>query len=124
MEVAAAAGVDPAAWTSSTRCSPTSRRSKARATSPLAVGGQAFQVGYLFHALVAAVAGPDGLQHASTPKSPIRPSSTRRSSRKTIEYVRAFSEQATPESREPPLERDHQHGDHRQGADADPWATG
>ena len=32
---------------------------KAAGFVPAAVGGQAFQVGYLFHAMVAAIAGPD-----------------------------------------------------------------
>ena len=57
-EVAAKAGVDPAAWKSVDEMLADFPKIKAAGFVPAAVGGQAFQVGYLFHAMVAAIAGP------------------------------------------------------------------
>ena len=59
LEVAAAAGVDPTAWTSVDDMFADFQKVSDAGYMPLAVGGQSFQVGYLFHALVAAVAGPE-----------------------------------------------------------------
>ena len=59
MEVAKAAGVDPAAWDSMDAMFADFQKIRDAGYAPLAVGSQPFQVGYLTHALVAAVAGPD-----------------------------------------------------------------
>ncbi|HTJ58700.1 MAG TPA: ABC transporter substrate-binding protein [Devosiaceae bacterium] len=59
MDVAAKAGVDPTKWTSLDDMWKDFGKVKAAGFQPLAVGSQDFQVGYLTHALIAAVAGPD-----------------------------------------------------------------
>lgn len=59
MEVAKAAGVDPTAWDSMDAMFADFQKIRDAGYAPLAVGSQPFQVGYLTHALVAAVAGPD-----------------------------------------------------------------
>ncbi len=59
LEVAKAAGVDPQAWTSLDAMFADFDKIKAAGYIPLALGGQQWQVGYLLHALTAAVAGPD-----------------------------------------------------------------
>ncbi|WP_375450664.1 ABC transporter substrate-binding protein [uncultured Devosia sp.] len=59
MEVAKAAGVDPASWTSLEAMFADFPKIRDAGYTPLAVGSQPFQVGYLTHALVAAVAGTD-----------------------------------------------------------------
>ena len=59
MEVARAAGVDPAAWDSMDAMFADFQKIRDAGYAPLAVGSQPFQVGYLTHALIAAVAGPD-----------------------------------------------------------------
>jgi glucose/mannose transport system substrate-binding protein len=59
MEVAKAAGVDPHAWDSLDAMFADFDRIRAAGVIPLAIGGQQWQVGYLLHALTAAVAGPD-----------------------------------------------------------------
>ncbi len=59
MEVAKAAGVDPTAWTSVDAMFADFPKIRQAGYAPLAVGSQPFQVGYLTHALVAAIAGPN-----------------------------------------------------------------
>jgi len=59
MEVAKAAGVDPHAWGSLDAMFADFDKIKAAGYIPLAIGGQQWQVGYLLHALTAAVAGPE-----------------------------------------------------------------
>lgn len=59
MEVAKAAGVDPAAWTSLDAMFADFDKIKAAGYIPMAIGGQQWQIGYLTHALAAAVGGPD-----------------------------------------------------------------
>jgi glucose/mannose transport system substrate-binding protein len=59
MDVAKKAGVDPTKWTSLDDMWKDFDKVKAAGFQPLAVGSQDFQVGYLTHALIAAVAGPD-----------------------------------------------------------------
>ncbi len=59
MEVAASAGVDPESWTSMGDMFADFDKVRDAGFQPMVVGGQSFQVGYLFHALVAAVAGPE-----------------------------------------------------------------
>jgi glucose/mannose transport system substrate-binding protein len=100
-EVAAKAGVDPASWKSVDEMIADFDKIKAAGFVAAAVGGQAFQVGYLFHAMLAATAGPEIYNRMygaevdptvfDTPEV-----------RKAIEIVRVFSEQATPESENRP----------------------
>jgi glucose/mannose transport system substrate-binding protein len=59
MEVAAKAGVDPHAWTSLDDMFADFDKVKAAGFIPIAIGGQQWQVGYLTHALAAAVGGPE-----------------------------------------------------------------
>jgi glucose/mannose transport system substrate-binding protein len=58
LEVAAKAGVDPAAWDSLDAMFADFDKIKAAGFVPLAIGAQQWQIGYLFHALTATVAGP------------------------------------------------------------------
>jgi glucose/mannose transport system substrate-binding protein len=59
MAVAKDAGVDPHAWTSLDAMFADFDKIKAKGYIPLAIGGQQWQVGYLLHALTAAVSGPE-----------------------------------------------------------------
>ena len=59
MEVAKAAGVDPAKWTSIDAMFADFDKIKAAGYIPIAIGGQQWQVGYLTHALAAAIGGAD-----------------------------------------------------------------
>jgi glucose/mannose transport system substrate-binding protein len=59
MEVAKAAGVDPASWTSLDAMFADQQKVEDAGYTFMAMGANTFQAGYLFHALVAAIAGPD-----------------------------------------------------------------
>lgn len=59
MKVAADAGVDPTSWTSVDEMFADMDKVKAAGYNFMAMGGNSFQAGYLFHALLAAVAGED-----------------------------------------------------------------
>ncbi len=59
MDVAEAAGVDPASWTSLEDMWADQQKVEDAGYTFMAMGGNTFQAGYLFHALVAAMAGPD-----------------------------------------------------------------
>jgi glucose/mannose transport system substrate-binding protein len=59
MDVAEAAGVDPAAWTSLDDMFEDFPAIREAGYEPLAIGGQKWQIGYLTHALVAALHGPE-----------------------------------------------------------------
>jgi glucose/mannose transport system substrate-binding protein len=100
-EVAAATGVDPASWTSIDQMIADFDKVKSQGYVAAAVGGQAFQVGYLFHALLAAVGGPEiyNRMYAEQPDATVFDTEE---FRKTVEYVRVFSDQATPESENRP----------------------
>ncbi|MDO8359885.1 MAG: ABC transporter substrate-binding protein [Devosia sp.] len=101
MDVAKKAGVDPTAWKSVDEMIADFPKVKDAGFVAAAVGGQAFQVGYLFHAMLAATAGPDVYNRMygaevdptvfDTPEV-----------KKAIEIIRVFSEQATPESENRP----------------------
>jgi glucose/mannose transport system substrate-binding protein len=58
-EVAAKAGVDPTTWTSLDAMYADFPKIKAAGFQPLAVGAQQWQIGYLFHAMMATLAGPE-----------------------------------------------------------------
>jgi glucose/mannose transport system substrate-binding protein len=57
--VAEAAGVDPESWTSLDDMWADEQKVEDAGYTFMAMGGNTFQAGYLFHALVAAMAGPD-----------------------------------------------------------------
>lgn len=59
MEVAAAAGVDPASWDSLDAMFADFQKVRDAGYVPVAIGGQQWQVGYLTHALAAATGGAD-----------------------------------------------------------------
>ncbi len=59
MEVAKAAGVDPAAWTSLDAMFADFQKIRDAGYIPIAIGGQQWQIGYLVHALAAATGGPE-----------------------------------------------------------------
>lgn len=59
VEVAEAAGVDPTAWTSIDDMFEDRQKVEDAGYNFMAMGGNTFQAGYLFHALVAAVGGPE-----------------------------------------------------------------
>ncbi|MBP1843948.1 ABC-type glycerol-3-phosphate transport system substrate-binding protein [Rhizobium petrolearium] len=59
MKVAKAAGVDPTQWKSADDMFADMDKVKAAGYNFIGVGGNTFQAGYLFHALMAAVAGPE-----------------------------------------------------------------
>jgi glucose/mannose transport system substrate-binding protein len=100
-EVAAKAGVDPAAWKSVDEMIADFDKVKAAGFVAAAVGGQAFQVGYLFHAMLAATAGPDIYNRMY--RDPVDPTVFDTPEvRKAIEIVRVFSQQATPEAENRP----------------------
>ena len=100
-EVAAATGVDPASWTSIDQMIADFDKVKAAGYVAAAVGGQAFQVGYLFHALLAAVGGPAvyNMMYAEQPDAAVFDTPE---FKKTVEYLRVFADQATPESENRP----------------------
>ena len=101
MDVAKKAGVDPTAWKSVDEMLADFPKVKAAGFVPAAVGGQAFQVGYLFHAMVAAIAGPD-IYNRIYSETPDPTAFDTPEVRKAIEVVRAFSNEATPESENRP----------------------
>lgn len=101
MEVARKAGVDPTAWKSVDEMIADFPKVKAAGFVPAAVGGQAFQVGYLFHAMVAALAGPEIYDRIYS-ETPDPTAFDTPEVRKAIEVVRVFSNEATPESENRP----------------------
>jgi glucose/mannose transport system substrate-binding protein len=58
-KVAEAAGIDPAGWTSMDAMFADQKKVEDAGFTFIAMGGNTFQAGYLFHALLAANAGPD-----------------------------------------------------------------
>jgi glucose/mannose transport system substrate-binding protein len=100
-EVAEKAGVDPAAWKSVDEMIADFDKVRAAGFVPAAVGGQAFQVGYLFHAMLAATAGPAIYNRMYGPEPDPTVFETPEVA-KAIEIVRTFSNEATPESENRP----------------------
>lgn len=58
-EVAAAADIDPNSWSSLDEMYADFEKIRAAGYTPLAVGAQQWQIGYLMHAMMATVAGPE-----------------------------------------------------------------
>ncbi|WP_240232266.1 ABC transporter substrate-binding protein [Devosia lacusdianchii] len=101
MEVAKAAGVDPTAWDSMDAMFADFQKVRDAGYAPLAVGSQPFQVGYLMHALVAAVAGPDiytRLYGAEVDPAALDDPAFA----KTLETLRLFANEAGPEAQNRP----------------------
>lgn len=100
-EVAEATGVDPASWGSIDEMIADFDKVKEAGYVAAAVGGQAFQVGYLFHALLAAVGGPEiyNRMYSEDPDPTVFDTDE---FKQTVEYLRVFSDQATPESENRP----------------------
>ncbi len=101
MEVAEAAGVDPTAWDSMDAMFADFQKIRDAGYAPLAVGSQPFQVGYLTHALVAAVAGPDVYKkiygEEVDPTALDDPNFA-----KALETLRLFANEAGPEAQNRP----------------------
>ncbi|WP_156385739.1 ABC transporter substrate-binding protein [Devosia sp. Root685] len=101
MEVAKAAGVDPTAWDSMDAMFADFQKIRDAGYAPLAVGSQPFQVGYLTHALVAAVAGPDVYKNIYgeevDPTALDDPNFA-----KALETLRLFANEAGPEAQNRP----------------------
>jgi glucose/mannose transport system substrate-binding protein len=97
MDVAAKAGVDPTKWASLDDMWKDFDKVKAAGFQPLAVGSQDFQVGYLTHALIAAVAGPDIYNrfYGPTVDSKVFDEPALR---QALDWVRKFSQQVDPGS--------------------------
>ena len=100
-EVAEATGVDPASWGSIDEMIADFDKVNEAGYVAAAVGGQAFQVGYLFHALLAAVGGPEiyNRMYSEDPDPTVFDTDE---FKQTVEYLRVFSDQATPESENRP----------------------
>lgn len=99
--VAAKVGIDPTSWKSVDEMIADFQKVKDAGFVAAAVGGQAFQVGYLFHAMLAAIGGPEIYNRLYAEQPDISVLDTPEV-RKTIEVIRTFSEQATPESENRP----------------------
>ena len=100
-EVAEKSGVDPASWQSVDQMIGDFQKVKDAGFVAAAVGGQAFQVGYLFHAMLAATAGPEIYNRLYGAEPDLSVLDTPEV-RKAIEIVRVFSEQAGPEAENRP----------------------
>lgn len=101
MEVAKAAGVDPAAWTSLEEMFADFEKVRAAGYAPLAVGSQPFQVGYLLHALTAAIAGPEVYSRIYG-ENPDPEALDDPAFRQTLETMRLFAKEAGPEAQNRP----------------------
>ncbi|WEJ59781.1 ABC transporter substrate-binding protein [Devosia sp. FJ2-5-3] len=100
-EVAEKSGVNPENWTSIDEMLADFDKVRAAGFAPAAVGSQAFQVGYLTHAMTAAIAGPDIYNRIYGPEPDVTAFDTPEF-RKVIDVVRAFSKEAGPEAQNRP----------------------
>ncbi len=100
-DVAEKAGVDPAAWTSVDDMLADFDKVRAAGFIPAAVGSQAFQVGYLTHAMTAAIAGPEIYNRLYGPEPDITAVDTPEFA-KVVDVVRAMSKEAGPETQNRP----------------------
>ncbi|QYO75525.1 ABC transporter substrate-binding protein [Devosia salina] len=93
MDVAKAAGVDPASWNSLDAMFADFQKIRDAGYIPIAIGGQQWQVGYLTHALAAATGGPEfynGLYGAEPDPSVIDSADMRT----LLETLRRFQQEA------------------------------
>lgn len=89
LELAAKAGVDPAKWDSLDAMFADFDKIKAAGFVPLAIGAQQWQIGYLFHALTATVAGPAVYNDFYGP-APTDATIDSAELRQTLEWLRKF----------------------------------
>lgn len=101
MEVAEAAGVDPTSWTSVDDMFADFDKVEEAGYDPVAVGSQAFQVGYLTHALVAAMAGPEIYNRIYGAEPDVTAFDTPEFA-EVVDAVRKMSEYAGPETQNRP----------------------
>ena len=94
--VAAKVGVDPTKWTSMDAVWADFDKIKAAGVIPLAIGGQKWQEGYLFHSLMAAY-GSDIFDHFYS-EHPDTASFDSPSMRKVLDILRQFQQHADPGS--------------------------
>lgn len=101
MAVAKQVGVDPSSWTSLDAMFADFPKIREAGIAPLAVGSQPFQVGYLTHALVAAVAGPEIYNRIYG--SDVDPTALDDPAfAKALEDLRLFANEAGPEAQNRP----------------------
>jgi glucose/mannose transport system substrate-binding protein len=93
MEVAAKAGVDPTTWTSLDAMYADFDKIKAAGFQPLSVGAQQWQIGYLFHAMMATVAGP-AIYNQLYGETPDAAAIDTPEVRAVFEWLRKFQQQA------------------------------
>lgn len=95
MDVAQKAGIDPTKWTSLEDMWADEKKVEDAGFTFIAIGGNTFQAGYTFHALLAAVAGPDVYNrfYADTPDKTVFDDPA---VRQTIETFRKITNQADP----------------------------
>ncbi|MBL4812354.1 MAG: carbohydrate ABC transporter substrate-binding protein [Rhodobacteraceae bacterium] len=91
MEVAQAAGVDPTAWGSLDEMYADFEKISAAGYTPLAVGAQQWQIGYLTHAMMATVGGPE-VYNALYGAEPDRDVLSSDAVRTVFEWLRKFQE--------------------------------
>lgn len=92
-KVAAAAGVDPTKWQSLDDMFADQEKVQKAGYTFIAMGGNTFQAGYLFHALLAAVAGPD-IYNRFYSETPDKTVFDEKGVRDTIEVFRKITAQA------------------------------
>ncbi|SHF76199.1 glucose/mannose transport system substrate-binding protein [Kaistia soli DSM 19436] len=94
-EVAKKAGVDPTKWTSLDDMWADQKKVEDAGFTFIAIGGNSFQAGYTFHALLAAIAGPEIYNrfYADTPDKTVFDDPA---VRQTIETFRKIAAQADP----------------------------
>lgn len=93
MDVAETADVDPAAWTSLEEMFADFEKVSAAGFIPLALGGQQWQVGYLFHALAATVGGAEFYRAIYGPEPDAGMIDTAEM-RETLDWLRRFQQAA------------------------------
>jgi len=97
MKVAEAAGVDPTAWTSVDEMFADMEKVKNAGYNFMAMGGNTFQAGYLTHALIAGIAGPEIYNRFYTVSADGKPDATvfeEQGLRDAIEVFRRITDQA------------------------------
>jgi ABC-type glycerol-3-phosphate transport system substrate-binding protein len=94
-KVAEEAGVDPTKWKSLDDMFADQKKLTDKGKTLVAIGGNSFQAGYTFHALLAAIAGPDVYNrfYAGTPDKTVF---DEKGVRDTIEVFRKIASQADP----------------------------
>jgi len=94
-KVAEAAGIDPTKWTSLDDMWADQKKVTDKGMTFIAIGGNTFQAGYTFHALLAAIAGPEIYNRFYAAK-PDKTVFDEKAVRDTIEQFRKIANQADP----------------------------